>query len=116
MAPRKRIKLSELGGLKRCTDSALSAILRGLQDQGVLDAGYATGRTAIESAVTDEVTDESNFDGGVLQILRLPLANGNDFCWTFGNTQALLNYFANRVPEFSDNLWSASANFCKSGW
>ena len=103
----KRLKLCELSGLKRVNDSALSAVLKVLQNQGALDPGFATGTTTIRQSVLEEIQDgEFTAHGGVLHSIWLPKQSGGYYEWVIPNFAGLLNYFTSTVEEFSDTLWS----------
>ena len=102
--PLKRLALADLGGLKRISDAGLSAVLRGLQHQGLLAQDTPTSERSIQRAVAESVETHCCIVGKPIQILELPLAGGGTFLWDYVNPVACFNYFTFNVPEFSDLL------------
>ena len=106
MAGQKR-KLDRLSGLGAVTDSALSAILRTLQDDGDLPNDMATSARSIARATLEELQAPTQY-GQVLESVALPLDRGGAFAWNCVNPFAMLNYLARKVPDFGDALVRAA--------
>ena len=94
MPPRNEKKriLTRLSGLGYVTDSALSQILKALDEEGALSKDLeGVSRQNIARGPLLEF-DLQTIYGHVLQQMQLPLADGGHYSWWYVHPFAVLNF------------------------
>ena len=110
----KRRPLARLSGLGYVTESALSAILKELDRQGALSSSFGgKSRSSIALSVKAGVQEPTCY-GPVLQSMKMPQHDGNEFKWEYVHPHAMLNYLAGTESEFGDGIWSCLREFPSS--
>ena len=102
----KRARVANLVGIDGVTESALSAILRGLRSDGLLDPSVGgTGRRQLARDLEKFIQIDTPY-GKPIRSISLPTNSGN-FDWDIVHPAAALNLLCQKVPQFAAALSAA---------
>lgn len=99
----KRLKKSSLVGIKGVTESALSAVLGALRDQGALSDDFGGISRRVLARDLEESVQVPTLYGPPIQSISLPTSSGS-ISWELVNPFAVLNLLAQKVPGFGSAL------------